>query len=328
VEDTQRAPYLKALRWAFREKRLWPAALLAAVGLSGSWRVVFDWGPEWVGERAAGLVREGAGRGLADTVVLVLAALASFLALKAVGYLGETVLVRQVAGAGEARPAPFGEAWTRGRGRFPALAAVLLPWDAALLALINAASLIVILWDRWDPHLRFLFLYLLAYLAWFCVLAVAYIPLGIAATLGARGAVLEGWSPLDAWRRGWDMLRESPVPLLTVWLQSLSAELAFLVVAWPLSALLTWAAREAGEALRLAPLKWLVAAAVYLFLAAWLLAGQVVVRSFRSSLWTLAFLERRAAEPGAGPVPAGEGEGLEEVVADVLSGLQPPPPQP
>lgn len=93
-----RVAWREALSLALRVRRLWPAALLLAVGLSECWRILFGWDPQWAGEKAADWVQGGGWKGFPDVAVLLTGGLAVFLLLRAVGYLGETVLIVQVSG--------------------------------------------------------------------------------------------------------------------------------------------------------------------------------------------------------------------------------------
>ncbi|WP_287154346.1 hypothetical protein [Candidatus Solincola tengchongensis] len=305
-------------RLALHERRLWAAALLVSVGLSECWRVLFGWGPQWVGERVAERVRVGAGKGFQDTALLVLTGLGVFLLLRAMGYLGETVLVSQVAfprrGQGKV-PAPalrgeggatvpeegtvlaFREALRQGGGRCFRLALALLPWDAARVAVVTLASLMVLLWGRWDPHLRFIAPYLLALLLWFLLLLAVYVLLGIPAYLAARQVVINGKSVPEGWREGLSLFLGRTEGCLQVWLQALSADAAFLALAWPLSFFLAWTAGRAAETLRPPALAWLVRVPLYGLLAVALVLGQAVVQAFKSSLWTTFFLSVTATPP-------------------------------
>lgn len=394
-------PWRVAGRLALRERRLWPAALLVSLGLSESWCLLFGWGPQWVGERVAERVRGGAGKGFPDTALLVLVGLIAFFLSRAMGYLGETVLVAQVAftrredggvpaargdragntasspeaeeeerartaddsecirssdktrlihplrspfsrrgkrrggpcvsddassGVGAPREAGYGRAsfprGTRGAGEkgeglsagmvavpsfrealrgsgrgCPQLALALLPWDAARVAVISLASLLVLLWRRWDPHLRFVALYLLALLLWFLLLLAVYVLLGIPALLAARQVVINGKKAPEAWREGFSLFLERVNDCLLVWLRALAADIAFLALAWLLAAFLTWAAGRVGEAFRPGVLGLVFRAPLYGLPVAAFLLGQAVVQSYKSSLWTVFFLSVTALPP-------------------------------
>lgn len=289
--------------------RLWPASLLAAVGLSESWRVLFGWGPQWMGERVAGCLRGGGG--FTYTAVLLLAALASFLFLRVVGYAGEMVLVAQVGSSPGPVPA-FRDACRESRGSYLSLAVTLLPWDAARVVTASLPSLAVILWGKWDPHLRLLFLYLLVFLAWFMLFLAVYVLLGIPAILAARQAVINGKAPPEAWREGWSLFLRGAMGCLLIWLQALAADVAFMALAWPLSLFLTWAGEKAAGAVYPPALSWVLRVLAHAFLAAALLFGQALVQGYKSSLWTLTFLRlggagRRFPVPEALPGEGGEG---------------------
>lgn len=290
--------YRQALRYALGERRLWAAGLLAALTLSEAWWVIYGWGPEYLGERWKGAF---AGRlGDAGSLAVFLAvALAAFVVLKATGYLGEMVLIRQVAQGVRSEMPWFTEAFSASRGRYIHLAAALLPRDALRALLIYLPVPLLALWNRWDPRLDHLLLYVALFAAWFALLAAADFLVGVTAALAARGALLERQGMREAWRRGWSLLRRHAVRCLAAWLQVLAADLAFLVLAWPLSALVPWGAGMASGLLRAAPLRWLVHGAAYAVLAAFLVGGQTAVQCYRSSLWTLTYI--RLVETGDNP---------------------------
>lgn len=322
MEEMTRGTWREALGLVLSHRRLWPAALLVAVGLSESWRILFGWGPQWMGERVAGWLRGGGG--FPYTAVLLLAALVSFLLLRAVGYAGEMVLVAQV-GGGPPVPA-FRDACRESRGSYLSLTVTLLPWDAARVVAASLPSLVVILWGKWDPHLRLLFLYLLVLLAGFLLFLAVYALLGITAILAARQVVINGKTPPEAWREGRSLFLREAVNCLLVWLQALAADVAFLALAWPLSLLLAWAGEKAAVAVSPAALSWLMRLLAYAFLAAALLTGQALVQCYKSSLWTLAFLRLGGAR-GRFPVPrVSPGEGGEELVHPPPAGSPPSPP--
>lgn len=283
--------FRKALRLALRERRLWPAGLLVAVGFADCWRIIFDWGPQKAGEEAATWVRGGGGRGAADIAVMVLVALAVFALLRLLGYAGEMVLIGQAAAAARGESATFMEIYTRYRERYPSLGAILLPWDALRMAVIYVTYPFVFLWQQWDPRLHYFLPYLFIFLAWFVLLAVVYGPLGITVLLAERQAVLAGTPVPEALRKGWKLLRANAARCCATWLQVLAVDVIFIVAGWLLAALLPWAAARLAGALSMEANRWTLRIAAYLVLAALLLPGQTLVQCFKSSLWTMTFLE-------------------------------------
>jgi hypothetical protein len=282
--------YKRAINLTLQEKRLWPAALLAALALSEAWWVVFDWGPQYLGERWERAVGDLLGD-VAAFFAFVLAALAAFVVLKALGYLGEMVLVRQVAdGEGNGMPT-FGDAFSTSQHRYIPFAVTLLPYDALFIAAIYLPAVFIPLWDRWDPKLNQVFLYLLVMLLWFCLFLAVYFLGGITAALAARFTLIRGSGLPDAWRQGWELFRTNPGKCLAVWLQVLLAEIIFFVIAWPLSALLPWGAEQLADPIGFAPLRWLIYLVAYAILAGGLVIMQTGVMCFKSSLWTLTWLE-------------------------------------
>ncbi len=318
--------YKRAIRYALEEKRLWAAGLIAALFFSEAWWIVFGWGPEYLGERWERAVE---GR-LGDTtalVVFVLAALAAFVVMKALSYLGEMVLVRQVADAEITGVTSFAGAFSSSRGRYPAFAVTLLPWDALRIALIYLPAVIIALWDRWDPDLDHVFLYILAMLLWFLLLLAAHIFAGITATLAARLSLLEERGVGGAWREGWMLFRAHHAMCLAVWLQVLAADIVFVAVAWPLSALLPWVAGQVADPIGFAPARWFIRLIAYILLAGGLIIMQAGVQCFRSSLWTVTFFGLRGEKEDTETyrIHGGTGDD-EETFRPPLTDLPGPPP--
>ncbi len=281
--------YKRAIRLALEEKRLWIAGLLTALAFSEAWWIVFGWGPEYLGERWERAVGDLVGDAAAFAA-FVLAALAAFAVLKAAGYLGEMVLVRQVADAEKGGISSFVEAFSSSRHMYLPFAVTLLPWDALRIALIYLPSLIIILWDRWDPQLDHIFLYLLAMSLWVSALLAASVFAGITAALAARYSLLGEKGVPEAWRGGWRLLRENAGRCLAVWMQVLLADITFVVIAWPLSALVPWTAGQIADPIGFAPARWLIHLLSIALLAGSLVIMQTAVQCYRSSLWTLTFL--------------------------------------
>ncbi|MBN2027942.1 MAG: hypothetical protein JW854_14415 [Actinobacteria bacterium] len=291
--------YKRAIRLALEEKRLWVAGLLTALALSEAWWIVFGWGPESLGERWERAVGDWMGDAGAF-VAFILASLAAFVVLRAVGYLGEMVLVRQVADESEGRVPPLGRAFSASRHRYVPFAVTLLPWDALRIALIYLPSLIIIVWDRWDPDLNHVFLYTAAMFLWFMLLAAGYFLAGVTATLAARSSLLRSEDIPASWSSGWKLLRENAGRCLAVWLQVLVADIIFVIVAWPLSALLPWVAGQIADPIGFAPVRWLIHILAWILLAGCLIVMQTGVQCYRSSLWTITFLALSGAKEERG----------------------------
>lgn len=286
--------FREAVGLALRERRLWPAGLLVAVGFADCWRVIFDWGPYRAGEEAAKWVRGGGGRGAADIAVMALAALAVFALLRALGYAGELALIGQVGGAANGESTAIMASFSKYRRRYLALTAALLPWDALRVAVIYVTYPFVFLWQKWDPHLHHFLPYLLLFLVWFVLLAVVYMPLGITVLLAERETVLAGCAVPEAWLRGWRLFRTNIARCCAAWLQALVMDVAFIVPAWLLAALLPWAFTHLVRAVSQDAPRWIALVAAYPALAALLLPAQMLVQCFKSSLWTMTFLELSA----------------------------------
>lgn len=287
--------YRRSLRLALAEKRLWPAGLLAALALSEAWWAVFGWGPEYLGERWRNAI---AGR-LGDAwalVAFVAAATAAFAVTRALGYLAEMVLIRQVA-EGESGPIPgFAAAFSTSRDRYPSLAAALLPWDVLRAVLIHLPAAVIAVWERWDPRLDHVVLYISVTLLWLGLLAAAAFLVGVTAALAGRLALLRRLGARAAWSGGWKLMRRRTAKCLAVWMQVLAAEIAFVAVAWPLSALVPWAARLAARSTGVTVVRGFIYSLAYALLAGTLIAGQTLVQCYRSSLWTIACIELARGE--------------------------------
>ena len=281
--------YKRAIRYALEEKRLWAAGLIAALAFSQAWWIVFGWGPEYLGERWERALGDRMGDAAAF-VAFVLAALAAFVVLKALGYLGEMVLVRQVSGGEDGDVPSVVQAFSATRHRYVPFAVTLLPWDALRIALIYMPTVIIALWDRWDPDLNQVFLYLAVILLWFVLMVASDFFVGITAALAARFSLLEGRDIGEAWREGWNLFRAHVMKCGAVWLQVLAAQVVFVMIAWPLSALLPWVADQVADPIGFAPVRWFIRLGAFLLLAGGLVAMQTGVQCFRSSLWTVTFL--------------------------------------
>ncbi|RJP30244.1 MAG: hypothetical protein C4536_10475 [Actinobacteria bacterium] len=318
--------YRRAIRLALGEKRLWAAGLLAAIGFSEAWWIVFGWGPESLGERWERAVGGWMGDAAAF-VAFVLAALAAFVVLKAVGYLGEMVLVRQVAHESPRGVPGFAEAFSSSRRRYIPFAVTLLPWDALRIAVIYLPTLIILAWDRWDPRLHHVLPYILVMLVWFLILLAVYYLAGITVTLAARSSLLQGEGIPEAWRRGWELLRGNAGRCLAVWLQAVAADILFVVIAWPLSALLPWVAGQVADPIGFAPARWLIHLLVYAVLAGGLVIMQAGIQCYRSSLWTITFLALSGEPEDREDSPQRGDTGVEgETFYPPLTQLPGPPP--
>lgn len=299
--------YRRALRITLREPSLWAAGLLVSLTLTATWDIVVGWGPESVGERAErwlGPYRSEA----RSTMVFLAVALAVLVVLKALNYLGELVLVRQVE-TGLRHPVPgFGDAYRDSRHRYLDFALTLIPWDALKIVAIYLPAVIIALWDRWDPDYHLWALYILVILGWLALLACVLFLAGVAAMLAARSSLLEEENPYRAWLRGWSLFRGEISRCFFYFLQALAADIIFLVIAFPSGALVPWLLDLIAEPIGIAPLRWLIYAAGYALLAAGLLALQTLVQCFKSSLWTVVFVELTAEvgeEVGGGRAHAG-----------------------
>ncbi len=288
--------YKRAIGLALREKRLWAAGLICALAFTEAWWIIYDWGPENLGERAGNWVREVGEKGFLEAVAFIALAMIAFAALKAIGYLGEMILVRQVADGLDLETPTFSKAFATSRRRYLNFAVTLLPWDALRVAAIYLPSLIIALWDRWDPHINHFGLYILVLFLWFAVLLAVYILAGITATLAARFSLLEEKGIPEAWQAGWALLKEYPGKCAPVWLQAFAADLIFLLVAWPLSVLIPWLVGLFAHHIGFAPLRWLIYSITYLVLAAGFIILQTGVQVYKSSLWTIFFRDLTRAE--------------------------------
>ncbi|MEW6552834.1 MAG: hypothetical protein AB1384_00915 [Actinomycetota bacterium] len=318
--------YKRAIKYALEEKRLWAAGLIAALAFSQAWWIVFGWGPEYLGERWERALGGRLGEAGAFFAFL-LAALAAFVVLKAFGYLGEMLLVRQVADGQIGEIPAFTQAFSGSQRRYLPFAVTLLPWDALRIALIYAPAVIIALWDRWDPSLDHIFLYLAVILLWFAVMVASEFFVGITAALAARFSLLDGRAIGEAWREGWGLLRAHTMKCGLVWLQVLAAAAAFVVVAWPLSALLPWVADQVADPIGFAPARWLMRIIAYVLLAGGLIVMQAGVQCYRSSLWTMTYLRLVGEGTGEslGPIPLDSRDDV-ETFQPPLTDLPGPPP--
>jgi hypothetical protein len=282
--------YKRAIGLALKEKRLWAAGLICALAFTEAWWIIYDWGPENLGKRTGDWVRGAIGKGFWEVLAFIAVAVIAFVVLKGFGYLGELILVRQVAEGQSTEIPSFNEAFSISKKRYLPFAVTLLPWDALRVAAIYLPALIIASWNRWDPHYNHIFLYILALLLWTAILVATYIIAGITAMLAARFTLLEEKDIPEAWQAGWSVLRRNPGKCAPVWLQALAADIIFVLLAWPLSVLLPWAVGLFAHHIGFTPLRWLIYFVTYLVLAAGFIIAQTGVQVYKSSLWTIFFL--------------------------------------
>ena len=282
--------YKLAIRLSLEEKRLWLAGLLSALGFTEAWWMIFEWGPEYLGEKAGNWLPGSGGKGPGQMIVFILVAMVTFVFLKAMGYLGEMILVEQVSARENGGVPLFMEAYASSRNRYLPFATTLLLWDTFRVMVIYFPALIVAIWDRLDPNYNFWYLYFIILLMWMLLLLIVYIPLGIAAMLAVRLSFFKRRSIFGAWLEGLALLKEYPMKFFTVWLQALVADIFFFIVAWPFSALVPWAVGLVAHPIGFAPIRWLLYSMAYIILAAGLIIMQTMVQCYKSSLWTVVFL--------------------------------------
>jgi hypothetical protein len=293
--------YKRAVELAFREKRLWLGGLLCALCFSEAWWIIYGWGPRYLGERTGDWARGTGGDGPGTVALFIAIAVFAFIVTKAIGYLGETVLIRQVADAQSTEVPTFTGALDSSRSRYLPVALTLLPWDALRVAVIYLPALFILVWNRWDPHYDRIGLYFLVLLVWFAMLVAVYVLAGICVTLAARLSLLGERDIPECWSEGWELFREYPSRSFAIWLQALSADLIFLLFAWPLSVLVPWMVGQFADELGVAPLRWLIYTIVYLALAALFVGAQTCVQCYKSSLWTVFFLGLKEEREEGGP---------------------------
>lgn len=282
--------YRRALRVFLDHKVMWPAAVMASLSLTETWRIVAGWGPEYLAERW----RAAAGGEAEGVVFFLFAFVSSFLLLRGLGYLAEIIMVRQAADAGPSLPGAA-RAFRETYRRYPGFSACLLPWDAAFTMVLYLPGVLGLCWREWDPAYRFFWLYVLLLLLWAVLLSVVVFPFYVVASLAARRYLLGGAGFLESWKKACRSLRNHPGRCLTFFCWELAAEVLFLVVAWPAASLIPWVLRLC---LGNPPSTW-AALSLYRLALACLSVGLIVfqagVQGYRSTLYTLLYLglERR-----------------------------------
>ncbi|MFW6113396.1 MAG: hypothetical protein ACOC78_00530 [Actinomycetota bacterium] len=302
--------YKGALRTTLGQPRLWPAGLIAALALTDAWRIVAGWGPAYFGEEVSRWLWGSEGFTAWKTLYYIGIAVAVFVVLKALGYLGEMVLVRQVAEGTERETPAFGDAFMISRGGYLDFAVTLIPWDALLVAVIYIPALIISIWDRWDTGYDHIFLYVAVFLLWFILLLLVLLLAGITAMLACRSSLLEDSRPVEAWLRGWRLFRSRAGECITAWLQAVAADAIFIAAAWPILALVPWMLDLVVGSMGFTPLRWLVYLTAYTILGAGLIILRTGIQCYKSSLWTIVFLRLRMADSG---LPASDAKPPDEV---------------
>ena len=137
-----------------------------------------------------------------------------------------------------------------------------------------------------------------------CGLVLVSIVLGQIQIYADRAAILEGLGWIDAFKRGWQVLKENIGPTLVLWLIFLVIGLIFgaVIVVVILAAALPLVAIFANTD----PGAWLLIPICFGGLLAIIVGALInsVVQTFTSATWTLAYRELtgRAAKPAAEPV--------------------------
>jgi hypothetical protein len=284
--------YKQAIRLALNDKRLWVAGLLSAMAFTEAWWILFGWGPEGFGRRMSNLIHHP--RGIEDIIIFIVAAVFAFIVLRAIGYLGEMVLIRQVGGRNGNRETPtFSQAFSQSEQRYIPFAVTLLPWDALRLAVIYLPAIFIPLWEKVDPHYNQIILYFLVLIVWSLLLIAVYTVGGAAAMLAIRSSVLKEKPVEGAWKESWTLLRSYPSRTVVIWFQSALADLFFLLLAWPLSVLIPWGVTQFAHDISFTPLRSFIYFVEFAILAVAFVAGQIGVQCYKSSLWTITFREYR-----------------------------------
>ncbi len=278
--------FKQAIRLALNEKRLWFAGLLSALAFTEAWWMLFGWGPERLGRKAANTIH--APRGIEDIILFIVAAIAAFIVIRAIGYLGEMMLIRQV-GSKDPEIPRFEKAFVEGRRRYIPFAVTFLPWDALRIAVIYLPAVFIPLWEKFDPAYNHFFLYGLVLIVWSLLLLVVYVVGGLLAMLAVRSSTLKEKDLRKAWREAWTLFRLYPSKSLLIWFQAVLADVFFLLLAWPLSALVPWAVNQFVHNIGFAPLRSLIYFIEYTLLIVGFLVGQIAVQCYKSSLWTVSF---------------------------------------
>jgi hypothetical protein len=116
---------------------------------------------------------------------------------------------------------------------------------------------------------------------------------GTAVMLAVRSSALKGKQVESAWREALALFSSYPGKSLLIWLQAALADIFFLLLAWPLSAVLPWAVNQFARNIGFTPLRSLVYFIEYAVLALGFLIGQVAIQCYKSSLWTITYGEFR-----------------------------------
>jgi hypothetical protein len=282
--------YKRAIKLAVNDKRLWPAGLLSALAFTEAWWILFGWGPERFGRKMSNLIHNP--RGIEDVIIFIAAAVAAFIALRAIGYLGEMVLIRQV-GSKEGETPTFSKAFSAGEKRYIPFAITFLPWDALRIFMIYLPAIFIPLWERFDPAYNQIILYFLVLIVWSLLLLAVYTVGGAAAMLAVRSSTLKEKDLRGAWRESLALFGADPSKSFLIWFQAALADIFFLLLAWPLSALIPWAVGSFVHHIGFAPLRSFIYLIEYGMLGVGFLIGQIAVQCYKSSLWTIAYGEFR-----------------------------------
>jgi hypothetical protein len=331
----------RAWEITWRWKILWILGFLVSLGSisGGGSNVTYQFGQGDV-ERWSYQIRQPEAIAAIVGIVLAVACVAVLvaIALAIVSVIARGALIAGVQDVEEVGSTSFGRAWSAGRRRFWTLLgiSILAALPVNLLGLVGAAVLTLIIVGAVQGGGEFgraagagIALAVACGGALCCIVVIASTILGVIQVYADRAAVLEGLGWIDAFKRGWQVLKENIGPTLILWLVFLVIGLVFAaVIAGAVMALALPFFAVFGQTESSA--WWIVPLSCGSLIA--VIVGaliQSVYQVFYSATWTLAYRQLTgSAAPSVAPTP---GTGADQPLAPQPDAgepdaLEPPPP--
>lgn len=238
------------------------------------------------------------------------------IALWVVSIIARGGLIAGVQQVEEEGDTTFGQAWRAGAGRFWTLLGIafLAAIPFIILAMILAAVAVVGILVAMGASNGFESVALPGILTaiacgvgFCCVLVIVGIVVDQIRTYAERAAILEGLGWIDAFVRGWQVLKDNLGPTIILWLifLALGFVLAMAIIAGGAAVALPLLAVTAA----VEPGLWLIAPACCGGLAALIIFALIgaVIETFTSATWTLAYRELTGIAPEVSVEPVLEG---------------------
>lgn len=300
----------RAWEITWRWKVLWILGFLASLasGASGGTNF-YSFGGQDIERWSNGLQNPA----ITATIIAIVIALACVGFLIAIALWVASIMARGglIAGVQQVEDTgstSFREAWQVGRKRFWTLFGigflVALPIIVLVLVLAVAAALLIAAGVQWQGNVGstgglIIALGVMCGGALCCGLVILTAILGVIQVYADRAAILEGLGWIDAFKRGWGVLKANFGPTIVLWLIFLVIGLVFGVVVASVVAAI--AVPLVAVFSQTDPGPWILVPLIVGGLIAMVIGAliQSVFQTFSSAVWTLAYRQMSAAAPGS-----------------------------